>query len=51
MMAFAIVVAPIIIFITLFFVVIIIMMWVVIRAGSMRNIILELLISFFRVYV
>ena len=51
MMAFMIIVAPIVIFIMPFFVVIIITTWVVIRAGSMSNIILELLISFFRVCV
>ena len=51
MTTLAIVVAPIAMFITPFFAAIIITTWVVIRAGSMSNIILELLISFFEIYV
>ena len=51
MPAFMIVVTPIAIFITPFFTAIIIMTWVVIRVGSTSNVILELPISFFRVYV
>ena len=49
MTAFAIIVAPTAIFITPLFKAIIIMTWVVIRAGSMSNVVLELLINFFRV--
>ena len=49
--AFTIIVAPGTIFITLFFAAIIITTWVVIRAGSTSNIVLELLISFFGVYI
>jgi len=49
--AFMIIVAPVAIFITPFFTVIIITTWVVIQAGSMSNIILELSISFFGVCV
>ena len=51
MMAFVIIVAPTVIFITPFFTAITITTWVAIRAGSTSNVILELLISFFRVYV
>ena len=51
MMAFAIVIALAVIFIKPFFAAIIIMMWLAIRVGSMRNIILELLVSFFGVYI
>ena len=51
MMAFVIIVVPAVIFIMPFFMVIIITMWVVIRAGSMSNVILELLINFFGVCV
>ena len=48
-MAFMIIVAPAAIIITLFFTAIIITTWVVIRAGSMSNVVLELPISFFGV--
>ena len=41
MMAFVIVIAPVVIFTTLLFAAIIIMMWVAIRARSTSNIILE----------
>ena len=51
MMAFAIVVAPAVIFITLFFTAIIITTWVVIRVGSTSNVVLELSINFFGVCV
>ena len=50
MTLFVIVTAPVVIFITSFFAAII-TTWVVIRVGSTSNIILELLISFFEVYV
>ena len=51
MLAFVIVVTPVAIFITLFFAVIIITTCVAMRAGSTSNVILELSISFFRIYV
>jgi len=51
MMAFTIVIAPATIFITSFFAVIIITTWVAIRAGSTSNVVLELPISFFEVYI
>ena len=51
MTAFAIVVAPAAIFIMSFFATIIITTWVAIRAGSTSNVVLELPISFFGVYV
>ena len=51
MPAFTIVAMSIVIFITPFFTAIIITTWVAMRAGSTSNIVLELLISFFEVYV
>ena len=51
MPVFMIIVTPVMIFIMPFFMAIIITTWVAIRAGSMSNIILELPINFFRVYV
>ena len=49
--AFTIIITPIAIFIMPFFVAIIITMWVAMRAGSMSNVILELPINFFKMYV
>ena len=51
MTVFSIVVEPTVIFITSFFMAIIITTWVVIQAGSTSNVVLELLINFFGVYV
>ena len=51
MLAFVIVVTPSTIFIMLFFAAIIITTWVAIRAGSTSNVVLELPISFFEVYI
>ena len=51
MMAFAIIVAPVAIFITPFFMAIIITTWVAIQAGSTSDVVLELPIGFFGVYL